>query len=161
MKSYQHLLNAMVGLCAALIGVRLILPAILEIPGFISLLTDETIPQPWEIFKFYLSSGMPLMELSLLAGGILCLLWFAKRRSGAFVQSAAVRCWRFLPPAISSIRPCCSCAGWFGKNISRPARAGPLNPRAFASPFSTSSGFGARQWMPPSIARNDPDRFSL
>ena len=61
MKSYQHLLNAMAGLCAALIGVRLILPAILEIPGFISLLTDETIPQPWEIFKFYLSSGMPLM----------------------------------------------------------------------------------------------------
>lgn len=90
MKSYQHLLNAMVGLCAALIGVRLILPAILEIPGFISLLTDETIPQPWEIFKFYLSSGMPLMELSLLAGGILCLLWFAKRRSGAFVQWAAL-----------------------------------------------------------------------
>lgn len=59
MKSYQHLLNAMVGLCAALIGVRLILPAILEIPGFISLLTDETIPQPWEIFKFYLSSACP------------------------------------------------------------------------------------------------------
>lgn len=90
MKSYQHLLNAMAGLCAALIGVRLILPAILEIPGFISLLTDETIPQPWEIFKFYLSSGMPIMELSLLAGGILCLLWFVKRRSGAFVQWASL-----------------------------------------------------------------------
>lgn len=90
MRKYQHLFNVILGGYLLWMSVRMVIPAILEIQGWILLFSDQAIDNPYEIVEVYLRSGAPIMIFILLLAGCLGIPSFIQCRNGMFIKGIAI-----------------------------------------------------------------------